>query len=233
MEDTRTRAEILAELEALRADVDWLTRSQHGDGDQSRRAAHGFSESINRFRKLIRSFGALMIEIDPSGNVVGCSATSVELLDMPAEMLIGTPFAQLVHPDEKAELETFLTSSSSEAPTHFRLQHRSGEWRHFDLQISSSVRSDGAREQLVFARDVTEMHNATVALQASEDRYRALAENATDLIVEIDAEGQFLYVSPNSLELIGYTPEQLLGSSVETILQGDRIVAATVRLTGL
>ncbi len=44
-----------------------------------------------------------------------------------------------------------------------------------------------------------------------EENYRLLAENSTDLIMRISIEGVCLYVSPASLELLGYAPGELEG----------------------
>jgi len=52
---------------------------------------------------------------------------------------------------------------------------------------------------------------AEEALRQSEARYRALTEHAYDLIVEVDATGTFLFVSPNHAELLQLAPEELLG----------------------
>ena len=45
----------------------------------------------------------------------------------------------------------------------------------------------------------------------SEARYRALAENAFDLVCELDSQGRFAYVSPNFKDVLGYEPAELLG----------------------
>jgi len=44
-----------------------------------------------------------------------------------------------------------------------------------------------------------------------EENYRLLAENSTDLIMRISIEGICLYVSPASVELLGYAPGELEG----------------------
>ncbi|MHC5083799.1 MAG: ATP-binding protein [Planctomycetota bacterium] len=48
-------------------------------------------------------------------------------------------------------------------------------------------------------------------LKQSQRRYRLLAENATDMISLHDRDGRYLYVSPSTLMVAGYTEEQLLG----------------------
>ncbi len=45
-----------------------------------------------------------------------------------------------------------------------------------------------------------------------ERLYRLLADNATDVITLLDAEGRHLYVSPSVTALAGYLPEELVGA---------------------
>ena len=59
--------------------------------------------------------------------------------------------------------------------------------------------------------DVTEQQAVVAALAESEKRFRLLAENASDLITSIDAEGVRTYVSPSCRVLLGYEPEELIG----------------------
>jgi diguanylate cyclase (GGDEF)-like protein/PAS domain S-box-containing protein len=59
--------------------------------------------------------------------------------------------------------------------------------------------------------DITRCRQMETALQNSESAYRLLVENQTDLIVKVDLEGRFQFVSPSYCELFGKTEADLLG----------------------
>ena len=53
--------------------------------------------------------------------------------------------------------------------------------------------------------------NSQVERIESEDRYRLMAENSTDMITRHNPKGVFIYVSPASSALLGYEPSELVG----------------------
>jgi PAS domain S-box-containing protein len=56
------------------------------------------------------------------------------------------------------------------------------------------------------------LHNAQLyqKIQDSEEKYRLLVETAQDMVISMDLDGTFTYVSPSSEFLTGYTPAELL-----------------------
>lgn len=75
-------------------------------------------------------------------------------------------------------------------------------------------------------RTFEEKTRAEAALQKSEEQYRLIAENTSDLICMVDFDGNFTYVSPSYREVLGYPPESLLGSSSFSLLHPDEIELA-------
>ncbi|MCP5524152.1 MAG: PAS domain S-box protein [Verrucomicrobiales bacterium] len=59
-------------------------------------------------------------------------------------------------------------------------------------------------------RDVTEQKQAEEGLRESENRFRALIENAPDGVVLLSAEGVMRYASPTACAMFGVDPEGFL-----------------------
>ncbi len=66
---------------------------------------------------------------------------------------------------------------------------------------------------LLFAEDITERVLAERALKASNENYRLLVENQSDLVVKVDTEGRFLFVSPSYCQTFGKEESELLGNA--------------------
>ncbi|MCX6122385.1 MAG: PAS domain S-box protein [Ignavibacteriales bacterium] len=62
------------------------------------------------------------------------------------------------------------------------------------------------------------------ALQASDMRYRLLAEHMRDVIWTMDPDGQFTYVSPSVFHLRGYTAEEVMRQSVQEAFTSDSAI---------
>jgi two-component system sensor histidine kinase/response regulator len=62
---------------------------------------------------------------------------------------------------------------------------------------------------------------AKEAVRRSEAHFRSLIENVSDAIMKLDRQGTVLYASPSSENLVGYTPEELVGKSVFGVVHPD------------
>jgi PAS domain S-box-containing protein len=82
-------------------------------------------------------------------------------------------------------------------------------------------------------QDITERKRAQAALEQSEWRFRSMIENASDLIILINAQGVITYASP-SLELLGgYTADEVLGRNIMEYTHPDDLPAAASALSAV
>lgn len=126
-------------------------------------------------------------------------------------------FLNVVHPDDQAMVDKAYTESLQNR-TPYIITHRLlfpdqrvkfvHEWceTQYDKE-GRPVRSIGT------AQDITECKHAEERLRKSEERFRFLAENATDMVFRMSPpDGRYEYVSPASLKLFGYAPEEFYNS---------------------
>ncbi|MBI4514634.1 MAG: PAS domain S-box protein [Deltaproteobacteria bacterium] len=64
-------------------------------------------------------------------------------------------------------------------------------------------------------------HELEAALRASEQRFRSLIENASDLVSIVDAGGIVRYLSPSHERVLGYAPEEFVGTDVFELVHPD------------
>src|SRR5205085_10619614 len=55
----------------------------------------------------------------------------------------------------------------------------------------------------------------------SEELYRLITENTSDMISVLDLEGNFIYASPSFRKVLGYDPEDLVGSNSFSLIHPD------------
>jgi PAS domain S-box-containing protein len=109
-------------------------------------------------------------------------------------------------------------------PSRGIVQHlkKNGELMFIEI-LSDAIEFDGKMAKLVVATDITEKTRAVKALQLSEQRFRALVQDGTDLIAIIGQEGNYQYVSPASRTVLGIPAEDLLGKkAMERIHEDDK-----------
>ena len=76
-------------------------------------------------------------------------------------------------------------------------------------------------------RDITASKEAEEAVRESEERFRLLAENTTDLICLHELDSPFLYASPSAKHMLGFEPDELIGASPYDLIHPED--AARVR----
>lgn len=73
-------------------------------------------------------------------------------------------------------------------------------------------------------KEISLRKEAEAALQKSEQHYRLLAENVTDVIWTMDLALRFTYLSPSSYKLFGYTPDEIMKFGIRRLLPRSSVL---------
>jgi PAS domain S-box-containing protein len=76
---------------------------------------------------------------------------------------------------------------------------------------------------VILYMDTTRRRKSEIALVDSEDRFRDLFENATDMLQSIDPEGRILVVNKAWRETLGYSKEEVAGLTMFDIIHPDSL----------
>ena len=71
--------------------------------------------------------------------------------------------------------------------------------------------------------DREEFIDSREKVKESEEKFKLLIENQVDLLVKVDAQGKFLYVSPSYCETFGKKEEELLGEEYIPLVHSDDV----------
>lgn len=75
--------------------------------------------------------------------------------------------------------------------------------------------------------DITERETAKLAFEESEKKFLGIAEVVSDWIWEIDKDGYYTFASPKVFDILGYTPDEIIGKKPTHMLKHDEIPKVT------
>jgi PAS domain S-box-containing protein len=79
------------------------------------------------------------------------------------------------------------------------------------------------QEVLVMIRDITDRKQIEIALRTSEEKFRHAFEDASIGMAIVSLDGHWLKVNPALCQLIGYSPEELLGLTFQYITHPEDV----------
>ncbi|MBE9160951.1 EAL domain-containing protein [Tychonema sp. LEGE 06208] len=123
---------------------------------------------------------------------------------------------EIIHPEDKTLFDGSVATSCDNLE-HYDRQYRivlnSGEtkWVQDSAKFSHNKNGDVVIDGVTL--DISDRKFAESALRQSEQRFRSLIENATDITIILDGEGIFRYISPSVKRILGYAPHKAIGRS--------------------
>lgn len=203
---------------------------------RNREAEQAVFRSEQRFRLFVENANDIIFTMSLSGIITYISPNCEEVLGYSSDEIVGRSFEALIHRNDivgcRSIMRAIIETGSKQSGVSYRFRHKSGGWRwHI---TNGSLLSDPASGDLAFfgiARDDTgrkvaeetlrvlneelegRVSDRTAKLESSNQILNSLIENMSDWIWEVDGDGRYTYCSPQVEEVLGFSPEEMLGKT--------------------
>ena len=182
------------------------------------------NDSKERYRMILENIHDGYFETDLNGRltylneglvrIFGGTSKS-DLLD--AEI---TKFTDEQNAKRLRELAKKVFTTGESIPSFiYKTRRSNGDW--YDADISVALIKGEQATPIGYCgiiRDVSERGRAENLLRESEERFRTLAETASDAILTIDESGKIVFANSAFNQIFGYTLGDILGREIDTLV---------------
>jgi PAS domain S-box-containing protein len=189
------------------------------------RERDGYREREHHFSAVVDSSSDAIIATSLDGVITGWNVAAQSLFGFTPEEAIGKNVDIVVPADLRDELRAILDQvGKGTAIRNYATVRLARDGTAIDVSLSASPAKSRTGEivgvtQIV--RDVGETRRTEQALRSETEERRRIFETSQDLILVTDPKGNFVQVSPSSLAIIGYRPEEMVGKSAVGFIHPD------------
>src|SRR5215207_10758961 len=176
-------------------------------------------KSEARYRTVLDAAFDAIVTITPDGIVRWFNRGAERIFGHRAEEVIGQPVTLLMPERYRdlcvAGLHRYLrTGEPRVVGGTAELVGLRRDGSEFPIEMSlGETHENGERLFTGVIRDVTERKEVEKVVKESEERFRSLVQNASDIITILKADGTVRYVSPAVERVTGYKPEEKVGTN--------------------
>ncbi len=169
-------------------------------------------EQEEKYKYVVENVHEVLFQTNSMGNWVFLNKAWTDIFDYSVEESIGKPFYTFLHPDDtkknKLLFEPLINQQKTSCSHIIRCINKAGKiiW----VKVFATLLTNEKNEILGTTGTLRDITNEKANTHFSE----LLSSNVRDLICINNLQGNYLYVSPSSKEVLGYEPEELIGKNV-------------------
>lgn len=209
-DNQKTKAELLQEVKTLRNRVAKVTKKDNA-----------LRLSDQKWYSLLKNTPDIVMIVDPEGTIRFINHT---VPGITIQETIGKKVYDYISPGHhdmmKKHIERVFQTGRS-------ISHeisgvgRNGGLSWYQAEIGPIKQNGHIVAASIITRDISEHRRIEEALKKSEERYRILVENQTDMVVKFDMDGVLLFVSPSYCKTFGKSQDELTGSKFMPLIHEE------------
>lgn len=142
---------------------------------------------------------------DLKGNFIDANEITLSKLGYKKEEISDLSFFQLLDKEQINKAFEVITEIRDKGkqltPSQYRIKKKDGEDFYIETYAIPVKKEDEIIGILGIGKDLTEIMESQKRLKQSEEKYRLIVENQTDLIAKLDVNGKFVYASPTYIDI--------------------------------
>jgi len=191
------------------------------DITERKKAETAIQDSERRYRELIELAVDGILLGSHDGKIIGANTYMQTLTGRSLDELLGINVSELFSPNalKDTPLRYDLLEEGETVFSERDILRTDGVT--IPIEMHTKMMPDGTYQSIY--RDVTERKKAEETLRESEAKFKSLVESTSDLIWETNIEGKYTYLSPQFEELLGYSPDEVVGKSPFSFIADENI----------
>jgi PAS domain S-box-containing protein len=188
-------------------------------------AESALAASERRFRSLVQNSSDLVTIVSPDGTITYASDSAERIVGHTPASLVGTNLLSYLDGGDVQAVQGLLQNANGRTggsgPIEFTIRRADGSPVWLEAVGTNLLNDLTIRGIVLNARDVSERKRADRALRESEERYRDLFDNASDLVCMASPAGSLLYVNKAWQQGTGYGEDEIGRMQLLDLLHPD------------
>ncbi|HCE58056.1 MAG TPA: hypothetical protein DER09_09590 [Prolixibacteraceae bacterium] len=154
----------------------------------------------------------------PTGKFIEVNQSYCEIIGYSREELLQMTIQDIEAVESHEEIRQHIELIVEKGFDSFETKHKTKSGKIIDIDASVTFYGSGINKFFVFVKEITERKRTEIELQKLS---RAVEQSPASIIIT-DLNGDIEYVNPKTLEITGYTKEELVGKNTRMFNSGEK-----------
>ncbi len=197
---------------------------------ENTRMVEALRSSEALYKSLFDGVPVGLFRTTPGGKILDVNLALVKMLGYPDQMALKALSAVdlYVSSEDRQRFRNILTDHGIVRDFQVQLKHFTDQKIWALVNAQSTLDDQGSVRYFDgIAQDITAQHKAEEQLRSSEERFRTLVQDSSDMIAILDRRGNIRYVSDSISRILGYSPEEVLRRNTLRFIHRDDFELST------
>jgi PAS domain S-box-containing protein len=183
-------------------------------------------ESEERYRLLLQNANDAVyvhaISPEGPGKFLEVNDRACQMLGYSREEFLAMDIPQIDIPEQAQRVPAIIRQLLETGQAVFETEHKAKKGHRIPVEVSTRLfQLHNVPTVLSIIRDISDRKRAERKVRESEEKYRILVENASDIVYRTDALGHITFFNPAAMKITGHAEADLIGKHFSELIRPD------------